>query len=90
MLGFWQFFKQHAGQAKSTLSVRDLLAWASFINSAAESIGPIKAYIHGAQLGLLDGIGLGIGMPVEVKSHKTPVPATSPGAAWALLLHAGS
>lgn len=65
---FWQFFLSNAGTAKSVLSIRDLLAWAGFINKTAPAIGPMLAYAHGAYLTLLDGIGLGIGMPAEVES----------------------
>ena len=68
LLQFWQFFWQHAGPvAGAALSVRDLLSWAGFINTAAPSIGALPAYAHGAQLTLLDGIGLGASLPTEVR-----------------------
>ena len=67
LLQFWQFFRAWAGPlAGAALSVRDLLSWAGFINSAAPSIGALPAYAHGAHLTLLDGIGLGAGIPAEV------------------------
>ena len=67
LLRFWQFFRACAGPAAgAALSVRDLLSWAGFINSAAPSIGVLPAYAHGAHLTLLDGIGLGAGIPTEV------------------------
>ena len=37
-----------------------------FINAAAPHIGTEAAYAHGAHLVLLDGIGLGVGMPLQV------------------------
>ena len=37
-----------------------------FINAAAPHIGTEAAYAHGAHLVLLDGIGLGVGMPIQV------------------------
>lgn len=37
-----------------------------FINAAADHIGTEAAYAHGAHLVLLDGIGLGVGMPLQV------------------------
>ena len=37
-----------------------------FINAAAPHIGIEAAYAHGAHLVLLDGIGLGVGMPLQV------------------------
>jgi midasin len=67
LLQFWRFFREQGGYAAaSALSVRDLLAWASFIITAAPKIGALAAYAHGAHLVLLDGIGLGIGLPSEV------------------------
>ncbi len=69
LLRFWQFYRQRAGPAAGTaLSVRDLLSWAGFINIAAPRIGALLAYAHGAHLTLLDGIGLGAGIPAEVSS----------------------
>lgn len=41
------------------MSLRDLLSWVTFINKAAPKIGLFPAYIHGAFLVLLDGLGLG-------------------------------
>ncbi len=38
-----------------------------FINAAAPHIGTEAAYAHGAHLVLLDGIGLGVGMPLQVR-----------------------
>ena len=66
MLSFWQYFKSEAGQLKTMLSVRDLLAWAAFINLSAQNIGPMGAFFHGVELVLLDGIGLSTGMSLEV------------------------
>lgn len=67
LLHFWQFFRQRAGPvAGAALSVRDLLSWAGFINTAAPTLGALPAYAHGAHLTLLDGIGLGAGIPAEV------------------------
>ncbi|KAA6426065.1 MAG: midasin protein (ISS), partial [Trebouxia sp. A1-2] len=64
LLDFWTFHKAQAGAARAGLSVRDLLAWVRFINAAAPHIGTEAAYAHGAHLVLLDGIGLGVGMPL--------------------------
>lgn len=69
LLGFWRFFRGTSGPAAGgALSVRDLLAWAGFVNAAAPRIGALAAYAHGAHLVLLDGIGLGIGLPAQVIS----------------------
>ena len=47
-----------------------------FINSAGPHIGAEAAYAHGAHLVLLDGIGLGVGMPPQVSLP--PPPSLSP------------
>lgn len=51
--------------ADLTLSLRDILTWAHFIIEASRASGDLTAwdaYIHGARLMHLDGLGLGIGM----------------------------
>jgi len=66
MLEFWAFFKQKiAYAARQVLSVRDLLAWAQFIDAVGLKTGLLAAYVHGAHLVLLDGIGLGVGISAE-------------------------
>ena len=66
LLAFWRFFSARVG-ARAALSVRDLLAWARFVEAAAPGVGMLPAYAHGAHLVLLDGIGLGLGMPAQVR-----------------------
>ena len=69
LLDFWHFYHSAAPPvARAALSVRDLLAWAGFINTAAPHMGLMVAYAHGAYLILLDGIGLGLGMAPQVTS----------------------
>lgn len=64
LLDFWAFFRSHSPSARGGgLSVRDLLAWVGFINTTAPNIGDWGAYAHGAHLTLLDGVGLGVGVP---------------------------
>lgn len=63
LLAFWLYFQTHVSSARGGLSVRDLLAWVGFINTTAGSVGDFAAYAHGAHLTLLDGIGLGVGVP---------------------------
>ena len=52
--------------ARSSLTVRDIIAWAEFcvtaVASGACQLLPWEAYAHGAYLTLLDGLGLGLGM----------------------------
>ena len=65
LLAFWRFFSDRVG-GRAALSVRDLLAWARFVAAAAPAVGLLPAYAHGAHLVLLDGVGLGLGMPAQV------------------------
>ena len=69
LLAFWRHFQEAGAAARTALSIRDLLAWAHFVATAAPAIGLLPAYAHGAYLVLLDGIGLGLGMPPEVRVH---------------------
>ena len=69
LLAFWRHFQEAGAAACTALSIRDLLAWAHFVATAAPAIGLLPAYAHGAYLVLLDGIGLGLGMPHEVRLH---------------------
>ncbi|XP_024535665.1 midasin [Selaginella moellendorffii] len=57
LIQFWQWFQQRQEISK-TLSVRDLLSWITYVNNAAPQIGKYAAFIHGAFLVLLDGVGL--------------------------------
>ena len=79
---FWTFYRAVAGRgaARSALLTRDLVAWAQFMRAAAEGEGsaacgcsrrlsPEEAYAHGAYLTLLDGLGLGLGLPEDTAKH---------------------
>ena len=75
---FWEFYREIAGRgaARAALLTRDLVAWAQFVRAAATGAGsaasgcnrrlaPAEAFAHGAYLTLLDGLGLGLGLPEE-------------------------
>ena len=75
---FWDFYREIAGRgaARAALLTRDLVAWAQFVRAAATGAGsaasgcnrrlaPAQAFAHGAYLTLLDGLGLGLGLPEE-------------------------
>ncbi|CAN0109706.1 unnamed protein product [Ectocarpus sp. 6 AP-2014] len=78
MLDFAWWFNSTASSSLGgghglSLSVRDLLSWAGFITSSVTSsspdsrsseqgLRPWEAYVHGAALMLLDGMGLGAGL----------------------------
>jgi MoxR-like ATPase len=71
MLAYVNWFNNDiCGKPMSTcadfvLSLRDVLAWARFIidtNKSAVNLGLWAAYVHGASLMHLDGLGLGTGL----------------------------
>ena len=79
---FWSFYRGVAGkgQARGALLTRDLVAWAQFIKAAvtgegsaatgcSRQLSPEESYVHGAYLTLLDGLGLGLGLPEETAKH---------------------
>ena len=49
-----------------------------FINKSATRLGPAAAYAHGAHMVLLDGIGLGVGMPPQVGACCMPLQTLHP------------
>ena len=61
MLDFWMDFTsvQDTAMLAAALSVRDLLSWAAFINATFPTLGHWKAFLHGAHLAFIDGIGIG-------------------------------
>ena len=40
--------------------MRDLISWVTFMNETEENLGSVHAFLHGAFLVVLDGLGLGI------------------------------
>ena len=69
LLEFVQWFNTAHGR-RSFLSLRDILSWAGFMNtissasvtsSAAARVDPYGAFVHGASLVVLDGLGAGTG-----------------------------
>ena len=60
--------------ARSSLTVRDAIAWASFCCTVVQAgqLTAWAAYAHGAYLTLLDGLGLGLGLP-EVTARRLRV-----------------
>ncbi|EZF71748.1 hypothetical protein H105_06009 [Trichophyton soudanense CBS 452.61] len=57
MVSFAKWFKdKFRGSTQSSISVRDLLAWAQFINSCTQ-LDDQSAVIHGACLVYIDGLG---------------------------------
>ncbi|XP_047493219.1 LOW QUALITY PROTEIN: midasin-like [Penaeus chinensis] len=61
MFQFLEHFIRTELGSKCVISIRDLLSWVTFINKVTESecLDPGLAYIHGACLVLLDGLGSG-------------------------------
>ncbi len=66
LVEFFEFFKTQPSAHSMPLSVRDLLSWSDFVCRLAPTCGPLGAYVHGAFLCLLDGVGLGTGASTQV------------------------
>ncbi|KAF2362034.1 ATPase dynein-related AAA domain [Trinorchestia longiramus] len=65
MLDFWKFFTSSKLGKLCTVSIRDIISWVQFINKVTVAPGDEEldvglAYIHGACLVLLDGLGSGL------------------------------
>ena len=62
MLAFLELFTKSEMGRKCTLSIRDIISWVQFINKVTDdgSVDIGLAYIHGACLVLLDGLGSGL------------------------------
>lgn len=67
LVDFWAHLRSTPGAHGVTVSIRDLLAWAEFVHHAAPACGALRAYVHGAFVCVLDGIGLGTGASLEVR-----------------------
>ena len=59
--------QQHGVDCPAVVMICPVCVQVRFINAAAPHIGTEAAYMHGAHLVLLDGIGLGVGMPLQVR-----------------------
>ncbi|KAF0299690.1 Midasin [Amphibalanus amphitrite] len=60
MMDFIEWFSSSDAGRKVTVSIRDILAWVNFVNTVAATGVPLpQAYIHGACLVFLDGLGSG-------------------------------
>lgn len=61
MVAFLQWFIKSESGSKCTVSIRDIISWVQFINRVtAGGMDLGLAYIHGACLVLLDGLGSGL------------------------------
>ena len=60
MMDFIEWFAGSDAGRKVTVSIRDILAWVNFVNTAGATGVPLpQAFIHGACLVFLDGLGSG-------------------------------
>mmetsp|Transcript_2552 Transcript_2552/g.9614 ORF Transcript_2552/g.9614 Transcript_2552/m.9614 type:complete len:5361 (-) Transcript_2552:2473-18555(-) len=59
LVNFVRFFR--GGESKRVLSIRDVIAWIDFIKMGTEKLNldPDEAFLHGAEVVLLDGVGIG-------------------------------
>ncbi|CAM9190807.1 unnamed protein product [Chrysoparadoxa australica] len=62
MLEFAEWMASTASLLVVRLSVRDMLAWAGFVAAPVGILNPWQAFLHGAAVVILDGLGLGTGL----------------------------
>jgi len=62
VLNFMEFFSSKTSigstTTKTAFSLRDILAWVDFMNLSSPKLGLEASFLHGAQLMLLDGLGV--------------------------------
>ncbi|CEG79450.1 Putative P-loop containing nucleoside triphosphate hydrolase protein [Rhizopus microsporus] len=58
MLDFISWYSQALGQSRTIISLRDILSWVKFMNTAVDfGLNPELSFAHGACIVLLDGLG---------------------------------
>ncbi|CEI96453.1 Putative Midasin [Rhizopus microsporus] len=58
MLDFISWYSQALGQSRTVISLRDILSWVKFMNTAVDfGLNPELSFAHGACIVLLDGLG---------------------------------
>lgn len=63
MIGFLNFFQHKISCfCRQRPSIRDLLTWVDFVNANTGILDSSTAYLHGAYLAFIDGLGLGVGL----------------------------
>lgn len=69
MLEFCSYFDECISiHCRQNLSVRDILSWVQFINEMFDNgMGLIESFRHGAELVIIDGLGLGSGVDDQVR-----------------------
>lgn len=74
MVAFWVWYNSPVNSAlagSTPLSVRDMVSWTEFINKCDATIPPALVLQHGAELVLIDGIGIGTGLsPAMAEAYR--------------------
>lgn len=70
MLDFCAHFEENiSSRCRQSLSVRDILSWVQFINEMVDhGMGVVEGFRHGAELVIIDGLGLGCGVDDKVRT----------------------
>lgn len=68
VVDFWLFFEANvANGARQNLTIREMLCWVEFMNAMSEAgLGDLECFRHGAEMVVIDGLGLGSGVQDEV------------------------
>ena len=68
IVDFWHFFEANiAAGARQNLTIREMLSWVEFMNVMFRvGLGDLECFRHGAEMVVIDGLGLGSGVEEEV------------------------
>lgn len=80
IVDFWLFFEANvAAGARQNLTIREMLCWVEFMNAMCETgLGDLECFRHGAEMVVIDGLGLGSGVQDEVRHRTCPLALSRP------------
>eukprot|EP01114_Cavostelium_apophysatum_P009738 TRINITY_DN2299_c0_g1_i6.p1 TRINITY_DN2299_c0_g1~~TRINITY_DN2299_c0_g1_i6.p1 ORF type:complete len:3028 (+),score=822.70 TRINITY_DN2299_c0_g1_i6:117-9200(+) len=69
ILDFTQWFTEKQ-KSRAVLSIRDVLTWCNFMNIGVDSLDldAYQSFIHGAFMVILDGLGIGSGLSLSIRT----------------------
>lgn len=70
IVDFWLYFEANiAAGARQNLTIREILSWVEFMNvMSGNGLSDLECFRHGAEMVVIDGLGLGSGVEDEVRA----------------------
>lgn len=71
IVDFWLYFEANISTgARQNLTIREMLSWVAFMNAMFEvGLSDVECFRHGAEMVVIDGLGLGSGVEDEVRTR---------------------